>query len=59
MKGINRIQAFVIPENIKSLDVLRRNNFVEEGTIRQGFLWKGKGVVDLTLFSMFRSDYKV
>ena len=57
--GINRIQAFVMPENIKSLDVLRRNNFVEEGIIRQGFVWKGKGVVDLVLFSMLKSDYIV
>ena len=57
--GVNRIQAFVMPENIKSLDVLRRNNFVEEGTIRQGFVWKGKGVVDLTLLSMLKSDYIV
>jgi len=56
--GINRIQAFVIPENTKSLDVLRRNNYVEEGIIRQGFVWKGKGVVDLTLFSMLKSDYE-
>ena len=57
--GINRIQAFVMPENTKSLDVLRRNNYVEEGTIRQGFAWKGKGVVDLTLFSMLKSDYAI
>lgn len=57
--GINRIQAFVMPENIKSLNVLRRNNFVEEGVIRQGHVWKGQGVVDLTLFSMLRSEYIV
>ncbi len=57
--GLNRIQAFVMPENTKSLNVLRRNNFVEEGVIRQGYVWKGKGVVDLTLFSMLRSEYTV
>jgi len=55
--GLNRIQAFVMPENTKSLSVLRRNNFVEEGVIRQGHIWKGKGVVDLTLFSMLKSEY--
>lgn len=54
--GINRIQAFVMPENTKSLNVLRRNNFAEEGTIRQGQVWKGHGVVDLTLFSLIKSD---
>ncbi len=55
--GINRIQAFVMPENEKSLKVLKRNGFVEEGVIRQGNVWKGLGVVDLTLFSILRSDY--
>lgn len=55
--GINRIQAFVMPENVKSLNVLKRNNYVEEGVIRQGYNWKGHGVVDLTLFSMLKSEY--
>lgn len=57
--GINRIQAFVMPENTKSLNVLNKNNFIEEGVIRQGHVWKGKGVVDLALFSMLKSDYTV
>lgn len=57
--GINRVQAFVMPENMKSLEVLRRNSFIEEGTIRQGYIWKGKGVVDLTLFSILKSDYMI
>ena len=55
--GINRIQAFVMPQNEKSLNVLRRSGFVEEGTIRQGYVWKGMGTVDLTLFSMLKVDY--
>ncbi len=55
--GINRVQTFVMPENIKSLNVLKRNNYKEEGTFRQGYRWKGLGVVDLTLFSMLRSDW--
>jgi [ribosomal protein S5]-alanine N-acetyltransferase len=55
--GINRIQAFVMPENAKSFNVLKRNNFVEEGVIRQGNIWKGQGVVDLVLFSMLRAEY--
>lgn len=54
--GINRIQAFVMPENIKSLNVLRKNNFTEEGIIRQGHIWKGKGVVDLVLFSKLKAE---
>lgn len=54
--GINRIQAFVMPENIKSQNVLQRNGFVKEGIIRQGTVWKGKGVVDLILYSILKSD---
>ncbi len=48
---INRIQAFVMPENVRSQDVLLRNGFTREGLIRQGHVWKGHGVVDLLLFS--------
>lgn len=54
--GVNRIQAFVMPENTRSHMVLLRNGFQKEGTIRQGHVWTGKGVVDLTLYSLLRSD---
>lgn len=54
--GISRIQAFVMPENIKSQNVLHRNGFVKEGTIRQGHVWKGHGVVDLILYSLLKTD---
>lgn len=53
---INRIQAFVMPENIKSQNVLQRNGFIKEGIIRQGSVWKGQGVVDLILYSLLKSD---
>ncbi len=54
--GINRIQAFVMPENIKSQRVLLKNGFTEEGIIRQGYHWKGQGIVDLKLYSLLKSD---
>lgn len=54
--GVNRVQAFVMPENVKSQNVLIRNSFMREGVIRQGHIWKGKGLVDLILFSRLRSD---
>lgn len=56
--GINRIQAFVMPENIKSQNVLERNGFIKEGTIRQGYTWKGQGIVDLNLYSLLISEAK-
>ncbi|MBN2826757.1 MAG: GNAT family N-acetyltransferase [Tissierellales bacterium] len=55
---VNRVQAFVMPENEKSHKVLERCGFVKEGTIRQGHIWKDKDVVDLTLYSVLRGEYK-
>lgn len=54
--GVNRVQAFVMPSNIKSKNVLERNRFLKEGTIRQGTAWTGKGVIDLDLYSFLKSD---
>lgn len=54
---VNRIQAFVMTENLKSGKVLKRNHFVHEGTIRQGQIWKEKGLVDLELYSLLSEDY--
>lgn len=53
---VNRIQAEVMPVNVKSQNVLKRNGFIKEGTIRQGKVWTGKGIVDLELYSLLRSD---
>ncbi|MBN2626162.1 MAG: GNAT family N-acetyltransferase [Spirochaetales bacterium] len=55
--GINRIQAFVMPENIKSKEVLLRGGFQKEGTIREGDFWKDVGVIDLELYSILRGEY--
>jgi [ribosomal protein S5]-alanine N-acetyltransferase len=55
--GINRIQAFVMPRNIKSKNVLKRNKLKKEGTIRQGEFWPGKGVVDLEVYSILKNEY--
>jgi len=56
--GVNRIQAFVMPKNTKSGAVLIRNNFVKEGTIRQGNYWIGQGVIDLELYSILKEEYQ-
>jgi ribosomal-protein-alanine N-acetyltransferase len=53
---VNRVQAFVMPNNIKSKNVLLRNRFTKEGTIRQGTAWSGKGIVDLEVYSFLKSD---
>jgi [ribosomal protein S5]-alanine N-acetyltransferase len=53
---VNRVQAFVMPNNIKSKNVLLRNKFIKEGTIRQGAAWSGKGIIDLEVYSFLKSD---
>lgn len=55
---VNRIQAFVMTENIKSAEVLMRNAFTYEGLIRQGQYWKEKGLVDLHLYALLKGDLK-
>ncbi len=44
-------------ENTKSHNVLERSGFVKEETIRQGNIWKDKGIVDLTLYSVLKKEY--
>ncbi len=55
---VNRIQAYVLPINYRGVLVLERCGFVKEGTIREGFSWPDKGIVDLALYSLLPSDYR-
>ncbi|WP_167954802.1 GNAT family N-acetyltransferase [Anaerosporobacter faecicola] len=54
--GVNRLQAFVMPENVASTKVLLKNGFTKEGVLRQANIWKGQGIVDLQVFSILQSD---
>lgn len=54
--GLNRAQAFVMPENTRSQRVLEKNGYAREGLIRQGAHWAGHGVVDLLLYARLRDD---
>ncbi len=56
--GVHRIQAYVLPINYRGVLVLERCGFQKEGTIREGFLWPDKGIVDLTLYSLLPSDLR-
>lgn len=55
--NVNRIQSYVMPTNLPCERLMERCGFVREGTIREGFYWPDKGVVDLDLFSILSSDY--
>jgi len=56
---VNRVQAYIMPENVFSRKVLENNGFIKEGYIRQGQFWPGKGIVDLELHSILKKDYKI
>ncbi|MBE1553526.1 GNAT family N-acetyltransferase [Sporosarcina limicola] len=52
---LNRIEAKVEPENVNSIKLLRKLNFIFEGTLRQSERSKGK-FIDLTIYSKLRTD---
>lgn len=56
--GVHRIQAYVQPANYRGALVLERCGFKKEGTIREGFLWPDKGIVDLSLYSLLPTDVR-
>ena len=55
---VNRIEAYVMPSNKRCLQLLERSGFFREGTIREGFYWPDKGLVDLDLYAILYSDYQ-
>ena len=48
----------MLPINYRAVLVLERCGFVKEGTIREGFYWPDKGIVDLTVYSLLPTDKK-
>jgi [ribosomal protein S5]-alanine N-acetyltransferase len=55
--NVNRIQAEVMPKNENSKMVLLKNRFIKEGLLRQATIWTGKGIVDLEIYSLLKSDF--
>lgn len=56
--GLNRIEAYVLPTNIHCKRLLTHCNFTKEGSIREGFYWADKGIVDLDLYGILAGDYR-
>jgi [ribosomal protein S5]-alanine N-acetyltransferase len=52
---LHRIEAMVVPENIASMQLLRRVGFEEEGTLRGRGFWK-EAFHDLSIFSLLKGD---
>lgn len=55
--GLNRIQAYLVSDNTRSRQVLLRNHFTHEGTLRQGIHWPDKGLIDIELYALLKCDY--
>lgn len=55
---VNRIQAEVMPANEVSKQVLLKNGFKYEGTLRQATLWSGKGIVDVEIYGLLQGEYE-
>ena len=53
----NRIQATVMADNFGSARVLEKNGFLQEGTLREYKICRGKAC-DFWMFSLLRKDYE-
>ncbi|OZB96167.1 GNAT family N-acetyltransferase [Paenibacillus sp. XY044] len=55
---LNRIEAFVVPENVNSRKVLGKAGFREEGILKEHFFWRNR-FVDTAIFALLKRDYNV
>ncbi|MCP3032526.1 GNAT family N-acetyltransferase [Halobacillus sp. A1] len=53
--ALNRVEAKVEPQNMNSIKVLQRLNFIFEGTLRQSQKSRDR-FIDLNIYSRLRSD---
>ena len=56
--GLNRIEAFVEPENVGSRTVLEKVGFREEGLLKEHYFWRNR-FVDNVIYAFLKKDYKV
>ncbi|MCB8986201.1 MAG: GNAT family N-acetyltransferase [Ardenticatenaceae bacterium] len=54
--ALNRIEAYVMPENTPSVRLLEKLGFVSEGLMREYGYWR-QAFHDLLLFSLLRKDW--
>ena len=54
--ALNRIEAFVVPENAPSIRLLQKMGFINEGLMREYGYWR-RAFHDLCLFSLLKRDW--
>lgn len=53
---LNRIEAFVSPENLPSVRIMEKLGFTKEGLLREHYKFEGR-IYDSIVFSLLRSEY--
>jgi len=54
---INRIEAFISPDNQPSIQLIKTLNFTYEGTLKQHYKFKGK-IYDSEVYALLKSEYR-
>ena len=55
---LNRIEAFIGPENIASIKLINKLNFVKEGQLREHYCENNR-VEDSIVYSLLRKEYEI
>lgn len=55
--NLHRIEAFVAPNNVPSLKLMEKYNFIKEGHLREHY-FKNNKMEDSVVFSLLKSEYK-
>ncbi|MNI85309.1 putative ribosomal N-acetyltransferase YdaF [compost metagenome] len=55
--GLNRIEAFIDPDNIRSRYLLEKTGFYEEGYLKDYFFEKNQ-FVDAVIFALLKKEYQ-
>ena len=54
--NLNRIEAFIGPDNVPSLEFIQKFGFIKEGRLRQHY-YKDDQAMDSIVYSLLREDY--
>jgi [ribosomal protein S5]-alanine N-acetyltransferase len=54
---LNRIEAFISPDNLPSKKLIAKAGFTQEGVLREHYKWENK-IYDSVVFSLLKSEYK-
>lgn len=53
--GLNRVEALVAPDNLRSIQILEKNGFIQEGILREHYK-SGTSFEDSIVYSLLQAD---